>query len=145
MSTAHSEPRREMIRKKLAQSAGNASDANMIAAAMVVLWRQISARLAPVIGARGVDVLFSRALYLARRSFSSVGVSGDTQLGPASLDSIMASLGRQGPGVAESASCELLYSFTVLLATLIGDSLTDRLLGPVWAPALPTAGQENRS
>jgi hypothetical protein len=145
MSSADAEPRREMIRKKLAQCAGNASDANMIAAAMVALWRQISARLAPVIGARGVDVLFSRTLYLARTSFSSVGVTGDTQLGPASLDSITASLGRQGAGVAESASCEFLYSFTVLLAALIGDSLTDRLLGPVWALALPTSGQENGS
>ena len=136
MSTADCEPRREMIRKKLVQCAGNASDANMIAAATVALWLQISARLAPVIGARGVDVLFSRTLYLARRSFSWLGVAGDRQLGNASLDSIRARLGRQGAATATAASCEFLHTFTVLLATLIGDSLADRLLGPVWTLAL---------
>ncbi len=145
MSTAGSERRREMIRKKLAQCAGNVSDANMIAAAMVALCLRISARLAPVIGARGVDVLFSRTLYVARRSFSLLGVAGDWQLGPAFLDSIRARLGRQEAATAEAASCEFLYAFTVLLATLIGDSLTDRLLGPVWALALPTSERESGS
>jgi hypothetical protein len=143
MSTANSESRREMIRKKLAQCAGNASDANRIAAAMVALRLQISARLAPVIGARGVDVLFSRAVYLCARSFSWLGVAGDRARGTNSVDDISARIERQGAAVAAAASCEFLYTFTVLLATLIGDSLTDRLLGPVWAPALPPSERES--
>jgi len=139
MSTAGSEPRREMIRKKLAQSAGMASDANSVAAATVAQWLQISARLNPVIGSHGVDVLFSRTLYLAGRSFSWLSVAGDQQLGAPSLEVIRARLGRQQTPVAVTASCEFLIVFTELLATLIGDSLTDRLLDPVWALAAPSS------
>jgi hypothetical protein len=143
MSTADPEPRREMIRKKVAQCAGSASDANRIAAAMVALWLQISARLVPVIGARGVDVLFSRTVYLSARSFSWLGVAGNRARGTNSVDDVSARIERQGAAVAAAASCEFLCTLTVLLATLIGDSLTDRLLGPVWALALPPCERES--
>jgi hypothetical protein len=143
MSTVGCEPRREMIRKKLAQSAGKTFDANTIAAATVAQWLQISARLTPVIGSHGVEVLFSRTLYLAGRSYPWLGVAGDRQLGAPSLEVIRARLGRQQAPVAAAASCEFLYMFTELLATLIGDALTDRLLVPVWALAAPSADLEN--
>ncbi len=144
MSTAGSESRREMIRRKLAQGAGSASDANAIAAATVAIWLQVSARLTPVIGARGVDVLFKRTLFATRRSLPWLAVPEDPQGGAVSLDSFRARLGRQEATVAAAASCEFLFAFTVLLATLIGDSLTDRLLSPAWALALPAPGRENR-
>lgn len=143
MSTAGSDPRREMIRKKLAQCAGNPADANTSAAATVALWLQISARLVPVIGARGVEVLFGRTLYLAGKSFSWLGGAADRGRGTPSIDVIRARLGRQEAAVAAAASCEFLFVFAGLLATLIGDSLTDRLLGPVWVLALPPREREN--
>jgi hypothetical protein len=143
ISTTSSDPRREMIRKKLAQCAGNPADANTIAAATVDLWLQISARLVPVLGARGVEVLFGRTLYLAGSSFSWLGGAGDRGRGTPSIDVIRARLGRQEAAVAAPAACEFLFLFTVLLATLIGNSLTDRLLGPVWALALPPGEREN--
>lgn len=142
MSTAGREPRREMIRKKLAQSAGKTSDANAIAAATVAQWLEISTRLTPVIGTQGVEVLYSRTLYLAGKSFSWLVVAGDRQLGAPPLDVIRARLGRQPAPAAAAASCEFMFVFTVLLATLIGDSLTDRLLDPVWTLASPSPGQE---
>jgi hypothetical protein len=144
MSTAGSESRRQVIRKKVAQSAGQASDANTIAAATVAQWRQISARLNPVLGSHGVDILFSRTLHLAGKSYPWLGVAGDRQLGAPSLDVIRARLGRQPAPVAAAASCEFLIIFTELLATLIGDSLTDRLLDPVWALAAPSLHLESR-
>jgi hypothetical protein len=144
MSTAGSEPRREIIRKKLAQSAGKESDANTIAAAAVAQWLQISARLKPVIGSHGVDVLFSRTVYLAGKSYPWLGVAGDGRLGAPCLDVIRARLGRQQAPVAAAAGCEFLFIFTELLATLIGDSLTDRLLDPVWALAAPSPDMESR-
>jgi hypothetical protein len=132
-----------MIRKKLAQGAENPADAMTIAAATVALWLQISARLVPVLGARGVEVLFSRALFLAGSSYSWLGGAWDRGRGAPSIDVVRARLGRQEAAVAVPASCEFLFVFTVLLATLIGDSLTDRLLGPVWALALPPGEREN--
>jgi hypothetical protein len=47
--------------------------------------------------------------------------------------------------MAAAASCELVFIFVELLANLIGESLTDRLLGPVWAPSAHAAERERRS
>jgi hypothetical protein len=143
MPTAGCEHRRKMIRHKLAQYAGSTPDANAIAAATVAIWPQISARLAPVIGARGVDVLLDRSLHLTSVSFPWLTSDADGRT-PA-LEGIKTCLGRQEAAAAAAASCKLLAVFCELLATLIGDSLTDRLLGPVLALPLPTPEQESGS
>ena len=145
MSTAGSEARREVIRKRLAQCAGGDSDANALAAATVATWSQISARLAPLIGARGVDTLLGRTIYLTSVYFPwlAMAMAGDSERGAAPLDGLRERLARQDVPVAAAASCEFLLTFTVLLASLIGDSLTDRLLGPVWAPSLPASERES--
>jgi hypothetical protein len=137
MSTAGSEARREVIRKRLAQCAGGDSDANALAAATVATWSQISARLAPLIGTRGVDTLLSRTVYRTSVYFPWLAMARDSERGAAPLDGLRERLARQDAPVAAAASCEFLLTFTVLLATLIGDSLTDRLLDPVWAPPPP--------
>jgi hypothetical protein len=142
MSTAGSEARREAIQKKLTQCAGGESDAKAFAVATVSLWPQFSARLAPVIGARGVEILFNRALYLTSTSFPFLAIAAYCGRDTAPLEAIRAQIGQQDAPVAAAASCEFLFTFTVLLATLIGDSLTDRLLGPVWAFPLPGSGRE---
>ena len=134
MSTAGSEARREVIQKRLAQCAGGDSDANALAAATVATWSQISARLAPLIGTRGVDTLLSRTVYLTSVCFPWLAMATESERGAAPLDGLRERLARQDAPVAAAASCEFFLTFTVLLATLIGDSLTDRLLGPVWAP-----------
>jgi hypothetical protein len=121
-----------MIRRKLAQCTGSTADAIAIAAATVAIWPQIAARLAPVIGARGADALFNRALHLTSLSFPWLAVAADRGRGTALLDGIRARLRRQEAAAATAASQEFLYTFTELLADMIGDSLTDRLLGPVW-------------
>ena len=142
MSTARSEARREAIQRKLAQCAGGESDAKALAVATVSIWLQFSARLAPVIGARGVEILFDRALYLASTSFPFLAIAANRGRGTTPINAIRTQIGRQDAPVAAAASCEFLFTFTVLLATLIGDSLTDRLLGPVWAVSLPGSERE---
>ena len=143
MSTAGPEARREAIRKKLAHCAGGESDARALAVATFSIWPQFSARLVPVIGARGVDILFNRAVYIASTSFPFLAIAADRARGTTPLDAIRAQIGQQDAPVAAAASCELLFTFTVLLATLIGDSLADRLLGPAWALPLPASERES--
>jgi hypothetical protein len=144
MPTAGSGQRRKMIRNKLAQYAGSTPDAHAIAAATVAIWPQISAQLAPVIGARGVDVLLDRSLHLTSVSFPWL-TSGAEHGRTLVLGDIKTCLGRQEAAAAAAASCELVSAFCELLATLIGDSLTDRLLGPVWALPMAAPRQESGS
>jgi hypothetical protein len=62
-------PLNEVIRTTLGQRAGRLPDAHATAEATAVTWRLVAAQLTPVIGARGLDVLFSRALHLASVEF----------------------------------------------------------------------------
>ena len=47
------------------------------------------------------------------------------------------------PKNATEASCSLLLTFTVLLSSLIGESLTERLLEPAWTPPEHDSEQES--
>ena len=138
----------EAIRRTLAQGAGEAPDASAIAEATLNTWQQVADRLAPVIGARGVDALFSRSLHVTSKTFpwlAMAGNDGNDGNSAALLASLKARLAGQETAAAAEASHALLVNFTELLATLIGESLTDRLLAPVWMPPLPAAEQETTS
>jgi hypothetical protein len=137
--------RGQAIRILLAERAGVSPDAKAIARAAANIWPEVATRLTPVIGARGVDVLFGRALHQTSIAFPWLQIAGDQGSGVAALNDLRTCLAGQETTGAAEASHALLMNFAELLATLIGESLTERLLGPVWAPALPASEQETRS
>jgi hypothetical protein len=146
MSTTERERRRAAIRATLARHAGDAPDPNAIAAATLTTWHQMAARLTPVIGVRGGDVLFGRALHLTTAAFPWLDMAGARADQAALLASLQARLaGQETAAVGAAAAAALLATFTELLATLIGESLTERLLGPVWIHSLPESEQERAS
>jgi hypothetical protein len=114
-----------------------------MAEATVNVCRDVAARLAVVLGERGVDVLFRRSVHLAAAQFPWLAMRGEDR----STDVVFSRLGevlaRQERTVAVEASYALLVTFTELLATLIGESLTETLLSSVWVPASPGTDQEN--
>lgn len=124
------------IENALARTAGDAPDAGAIATATRTVWRQMAARLTPVIGAQGVDVLFRRALWLTGRTFAWLAVvmnDADDIDAAALQERLMRCLASQEMAVAAAASAALLISFIELLASLIGEDLTMHLLAPAWA------------
>jgi hypothetical protein len=129
----------------LVQRAGKPPDANTMAAVVADTWQKVAARLAPVIGARGVDVLFRRALHETSSAYPWIRASADHDDAVAALASLRTRLANQEATVAAEASHALFVEFTELLATLIGESLTERLLGPVWAAPLDDASMGNRT
>ncbi len=130
------------IRGTLARCAGEAPDASAIAEATLNTWRQVADRLAPVIGVRGVDALFSRSLHVTSKTFPWLAVAGNDGNGAARLAGLKARLAGQEPTAAAEAGHALLLNFTELLATLIGAPLTERLLAPVWLPPSPESEWE---
>jgi len=147
MSTLKSELYREAIRRALMCRAGTPPDASVVAEATLNIWQQMVAWLAPVIGARGVEVLFSRSLHLMSSAFPWLVIAGDHGNNVALLASLKARLADSETNDAIEASYTLLVTFTELLSTLIGESLTERLLRPVWAhpPPTSTSAQETES
>jgi len=133
----------EAIRNALARRAGDTPDANAIAKAALDTWRCVADRLEPVIGRRGVDALFNRALHVTCRTYPWLSIAGLEENGAAQLAGLRLRLADREPAAAEETSYVLLMTFTVLLANLIGESLTRRLLAPVWSP--PSANSEEMS
>lgn len=136
--------RRKVIRARLVQRIGDASDGNSFVEATADVWREIAAELIPVIGVRGVDVLFSRALYLTSVRFPWLATTGDQEDGDELAD-LKARLAAAEAVVAAEASFALLATFIELLSALIGEALTDRLLTPVWEPQPPASTPENEA
>ncbi len=136
---------REAIRRTLKLRAGDSPDSLAIAKATSEIWLQMSDRLTPVIGGNGVDAILKRSLHLTGVVFPWMAIP-DAQLDSDSLPvRIGELLAGHEPIAAAQASSSLLITFTELLATLIGNSLTRRLLDPVWFAAPGVAEQEKTS
>jgi hypothetical protein len=142
MSSTDGDQRRIALRRVLANDAGDGADAGAVADATVGIWLQISGRLSTVIGERGVSVLFKRALQTTSRTFPWLAVDNNDDSAVV-LPSLRQCLAGRDAAIAEDAGHALLVSFTDLLASLIGASLADRLLSPVWAPPAAATDKEN--
>ena len=139
MHEMHDRPN-EAIRNTLARCAGETPDSSAIAEAALATWSRVADRLELVIGLRGVDALFNRALHVTGKTYPWLTTAAVDENGAAQLTGLRLRLAGREAVEAEEASYVLLMTFTVLLANLIGESLTKRLLAPVWS--LPSAGQE---
>lgn len=133
----------EIITRTLVLRAGDATDAQAIAKAAVSTWHDATLRLAPVIGGQGVDVLLRRSLHVAGQTFPCLVTAGHVGNNTELLASLQVRLARCEAAVAIEASDALLVTFTELLISLIGESLSGRLLAPIWAPPPPASEQEN--
>jgi hypothetical protein len=105
----------------------------------------VAAQLAPVIGARGFEVLFGRAVHMTSTTFPWLSVDGNRSGSASQLSSLAECLARRDSATAAEASYALFLTFTELLTTLIGESLTTRLLAPVWASPSLSSAQESAS
>ncbi|HSI60036.1 MAG TPA: hypothetical protein VLA16_20935, partial [Ideonella sp.] len=111
-------------------------DLQRVSDAVMATWQRIDATLAPVIGPRGVAALFKRSLFLAAPSHAWLDVAQEGVRPALDLTELRGALARQSAAEAAAGSALLLATFATLLASLIGASLTERLLRPVSAAAL---------
>jgi hypothetical protein len=120
----------------LARSAGTGTDAAQVAEALGAALQDISAALAPIIGKRGVAALWVRSIHLAALTHPWQTEALDRQLSdidPVQLKSVFA---QQSSDIAAIGGGDLLTTFHDLLASLVGASLTERMLRSVWAKLL---------
>ncbi|MCF5053922.1 hypothetical protein GIW50_02795 [Pseudomonas syringae] len=103
----------------------------------------MGAALAPVIGQQGVAALYRRSFHLCVSNPPRLAVSNDSV--PAALDllALKSILVEQNETDARLFGEALLTTLYELLTTLIGPSLTARLLVGVWLPpSSDTSSQE---
>jgi hypothetical protein len=120
-----------------------AADANaaQMADAVVAVWQEIDAALAPIIGPRGVAALYARSLYLTSASHPWLGHTHESVQAQMDLAALKSVFRQQSSANAASGGNALFQTFYELLASLIGPSLSERLLRPVWgnSPSGPPA------
>ena len=109
------------------------ASAEQIAAAIVVLWQEIDQSLHPIIGHRGVAALYNRSLHLTAADYPWLAVGHQGTSAAVDPSALKAALEQQAAAEAAAGGLALFQSFHGLLASLVGASLTDRLLRSVWA------------
>ena len=111
--------------------AADGPDAMQPVAVAMSLWHNLHQTLSPIIGQRGVAALFKRSFYLTRDAHPCLAAACDRPDCPDALEALRTALLAQTDATAVAAHSAMLHTFENLLNTLIGPSLTERLLRPV--------------
>lgn len=112
----------------LSQRVAKDDDSQRIAAAISALWADIQTALQPVIGRRSVSALLWRALQLGAAKYSWLAAIRFASDDAVNLGELTALFAAQPPALAREAGDALFEIFRELLLTLIGATLSDRLL-----------------
>ena len=133
---AHPESRQ--IGVTLAEQVGEGADAARVADHVVAVWQQVEDALTPIIGQRGVAALYKRSLYLVIQDHPWLARLRETDPPAVDAAALRSALAQQDAAAAAAGGGALLQTFHELLASLVGPSLTERLLAAAWA--LPISG-----
>lgn len=109
------------------------ASAAQTADAMVATWQDIDAALTPIIGRKGFVALHKRSLYLTVAAYPWLAGTDEGAEGAIDLAALKAVVAQQSSAAAALGSSALLQTFYQLLGSLVGPSLTERLLRRAWA------------
>lgn len=116
--------------------AGAAQEAADVATMLVSTWSEIDAALQPVIGPGGVAAIHRRSLHLTLPAHPWLADALDNAGTDLDIGTLNAVLARQRCSDAIAAGGALLQAFSQVLTSLIGSSLTERLLSRAWENTL---------
>ncbi|MDR7194648.1 hypothetical protein [Luteimonas terrae] len=116
-----------LLRRVAAEGGGT----DAITAQALTLWDDLSGALVPIIGQRGMSALFSRALHLAGARHAWLQAEFEAAGGVPDFPILAEAGSRQAEDDAIVAIADLFDTFERLLVTLIGASLSERLLHPL--------------
>ena len=136
-------PLRQLAVRVLRHQAGPDADAAALAAAARRSYEDLANALAPLIGQTGIDTLAARAVHLAQRDYPWLATTRNPlqqQEGP--FTQVTLSLEQQDAALATEAAAAVLATFTGLLYTFVGESLTTRMMRQAWPDGFSDAGPE---
>ena len=118
--------------KALARRAGPAAGSAAVAAAVQRTYDDLARAAAPLIGQVGIDALTGRTLYLLNRNYQWLTLTNEPGEWTGPFAQISACLKQQTPEVALEAAGAMFAALAGLIAALIGEPLTTRLLQAAW-------------
>ena len=108
------------------------ADVAQVADMVVTAWQRTAFILKPIIGERGMSALYQRSLYVSGREYEWLRPCYQGIQGAMDLTSLKAALALQQCDVAVQGGAALFTAFYDLLASLVGEALTTRLLYALW-------------
>ena len=118
--------RQQIIKSLIAQPTEKVADA------AINLWEQLAPQIISIVGEGGFNSLYARSVFLTQPMFpwlAAVSLSPQTDHRFAEL---IISFEGQTPEQAKAANSLLLITFIDILASLIGEQLTIRILRSAW-------------
>jgi len=126
----------------LAGAVSDGASSRQVAGMVASAFRGIDQALTPIIGQRGVAALYKRSVHLASQAHPWLPRSREGVHPAMDVTALTSELSQQTAAASAAAGGQLLRIFCELLISLIGPSLTDRLLRPVWATLLSGASAQ---
>lgn len=108
----------------------------------VKLWDLLATQLVLTIGERGFSSIYARSVFICHASYPWLKGSALSPYGKHRFAELKNSLQGQRPEDAGAANRLLLITFTDILASLIGELLTERILRSAWGHAAVGADKE---
>ena len=126
-------PRHQLIERLMAQHPEKVADA------AINLWEQMATQIISIVGEDGFNSLYARSVFLAQPTFPWLTASSLSQQTDQRFAELKKRLEGQTPSQAREANSLLLLTFTGILAALIGEPLTTRILGSAWGDDASTS------
>jgi hypothetical protein len=131
--------RRQIIENLIPQHADN------IANAAIHRWEQIATQIISIIGEGGFIALYIRSAFLTQSTFPWLPANSLSPQTDARFTVLKNCLEAQTPAQAIAANSLLLITLTDILASLIGEDLTTRILRLAWGnDTASVTGQESK-
>ncbi|MFO7543714.1 MAG: hypothetical protein R6W97_13035 [Thiobacillus sp.] len=110
-----------------------------VADAAIGLWEKMATQIISIVGEDGFNSLYARSVFLAQPTFPWLTTSSLSQPDDQRFAELKKSLEGQTPSQAREANSLLLLTFTGILAALIGEPLTTRILCSAWGDDASTS------
>ena len=119
--------------------------AAQVAGSLATICLEINAVLSPIVGVRGVAALHSHSHHRCAASHAWLASLRDAPTINAGCETLVALLAQREPGEALSGGEAYLQTFHALLTSLLGPSLTERLLSTAWPPTISDPAAQHLS
>lgn len=96
------------------------------------LWEAMAAQIILIVGESGFNSLYERALSLLQPTYPWLIANSQSAQADNRFSELLIILERQSPEQARTANNQLLIMFTDILASLIGEDLTNHILQIAW-------------
>lgn len=119
-------PRHQLIKSLMAQPTEKVADT------AIKVWEQMAIQIILIVGEDGFNALYARSLFLAQSTFPALATGPLAPQSDNRFAGLKTSLEAQNSAQASEATTLLLITFTDILSSLVGETLTTHILGLAW-------------